>query len=106
MKNIKFEAHPSGPGNQEARGRRLGGSAALKRGPAALSDAARAKKKNSTPIASDRAADKGGDDDDTYRKHMMMTRMIQETQVAYGGRSLVGQRVWRRWLSHGLTKWL
>jgi hypothetical protein len=35
------------------------------------------------------------DDDDTYR---------QETQVAYGGRSLVGGRVWRRWLSDGFIQ--
>ena len=30
---------------------------------------------------------------------------IQETQVTYGGRSLVRGRVWRRWLSDGLTQW-
>ena len=39
-----------------------GDSAAQKRGPAPLSEAVRAKKKTSTPVASDRTADKGGSD--------------------------------------------
>ena len=30
---------------------------------------------------------------------------IQETQVVYGRGSLVGERVWRRWLWHGFTLW-
>ena len=43
-------------------------------------------------------------DDKGVFTEMMMTHT--GTQVAYGGRSLVAERVWRRWLSHGLTQWL
>ena len=39
------------------------------------------------------------DDDVAYRKRKYPT-------VASVGRRLVGQRVWRRWLSYGLSQWL
>jgi hypothetical protein len=35
-----------------------------------------------------------------------MMPTLQETEVTYSGRSLVGGRVWRRWLSDGLIQWL
>ncbi len=35
-----------------------------------------------------------------------MVALHLEAEVAYGGKSLVGGRVWRRWLSHGLTQCL
>jgi hypothetical protein len=49
----------------KAKGPGDGGSVAKKRGPAALPNAARAKMKSSTPIASHRTDDKGGADKNT-----------------------------------------
>ena len=58
-----------------------GDSATKKRGPAPLPDAVRAKKKSSTPIASDRTTDKGGADTNTKTSNKNLAQREQTDAV-------------------------
>ena len=65
----------------KAKGPGDGGSVAKKRGPAALPNAARAKMKSSTPIASHRTDDKGGADKNTKTSNKKLAQGEQTDSV-------------------------